>query len=566
MKPSLQRVLWLWAGLLAVLLCLVFAPLTPAARGISVFVVVIVVIIGMVKAGRKPDDVQQDRFAGLPEDPYRLPVVLVCGDVADWPADTSIYQTSQGCWLKVADGRELRNVVRHLLWFRPAWAAQLAVMVSVNPQQQSRDAALAPWLYELRWQITRLRRDIGRDIPLLLNCQTGGQFVSEPLWQTLLPGEPVQVWMDDCAPCNVTAWTAQDTTGTRLQQQLMLNTQADWLAQHVLPAFTAVNPDVPGVLPYAILHHQTSNMTVTQASSHWQAWLQQHTAIAQVSGWYPAITNGDAGLTLPDFLLPLLPKGHGTTPRQRAAHIALTLFTLATFVALCSSGWNNRQLVHRVVFDIQHYYAIAMKDYAPKARAVETLRQDAALLNDGSRNGEPLHLGLGLYQGERLRLPLLNAIKTYVPPPPPPAPAKTPQIVRLDSMSLFDVGKWQLKPGSTKVLVNALVNIKARAGWLIVVAGHTDDTGDDKSNQMLSQKRAESVRDWMRDTGDVSESCFAVQGYGESRPLKPNDTEAGRAANRRVEISLVPQADACQVPGKTTSPAKGDAIPSEMEK
>jgi hypothetical protein len=52
----------------------------------------------------------------------------------------------------------------------------------------------------------------------------------------------------------------------------------------------------------------------------------------------------------------------------------------------------------------------------------------------------------------------------------------------------------------------------------------------------------ESVRDWMRDTGDVPESCFAVQGYGESRPVATNDTPEGRALNRRVEISLVPQA------------------------
>ncbi|MBT1810927.1 OmpA family protein, partial [Enterobacter hormaechei subsp. xiangfangensis] len=76
--------------------------------------------------------------------------------------------------------------------------------------------------------------------------------------------------------------------------------------------------------------------------------------------------------------------------------------------------------------------------------------------------------------------------------------------------------------------------IKAKPGWLIVVAGHTDSTGDDQSNQVLSLKRAESVRDWMRDTGDVPESCFAVQGYGESRPVATNDTAEGRALNRRV--------------------------------
>ncbi|HHT0450428.1 TPA: OmpA family protein, partial [Klebsiella michiganensis] len=102
-------------------------------------------------------------------------------------------------------------------------------------------------------------------------------------------------------------------------------------------------------------------------------------------------------------------------------------------------------------------------------------------------------------------------------------------------------------------------------GWLIVVAGHTDSTGDDQSNQVLSLKRAESVRDWMRDTGDVPESCFAVQGYGESRPVATNDTPEGRALNRRVEISLVPQANACQLPGNTPASSDDGASKNEME-
>jgi flagellar motor protein MotB len=75
---------------------------------------------------------------------------------------------------------------------------------------------------------------------------------------------------------------------------------------------------------------------------------------------------------------------------------------------------------------------------------------------------------------------------------------------------------------------------------------------------MLSLKRAEAVRNWMRDTGDVPESCFAVQGYGESRPVATNDTPEGRALNRRVEISLVPQANACQLPGKHPAPSQDD--------
>ena len=125
-------------------------------------------------------------------------------------------------------------------------------------------------------------------------------------------------------------------------------------------------------------------------------------------------------------------------------------------------------------------------------------------------------------------------------------------------MSLFASGKAVLKTGSTKWLVNSLVGVKAKPGWLIVVAGHTDNTGNAQLNQTLSQKRAEAVRDWMRDTGDVPASCFAVQGYGESHPVATNDTPEGRALNRRVEISLVPQASACQIPGKPNASLQDD--------
>ena len=52
-----------------------------------------------------------------------------------------------------------------------------------------------------------------------------------------------------------------------------------------------------------------------------------------------------------------------------------------------------------------------------------------------------------------------------------------PDPVQLDSLSLFDAGSAELKPGSTDVLIKTLVDIKAQPGWLIVIAGHTDATG-----------------------------------------------------------------------------------------
>ena len=120
--------------------------------------------------------------------------------------------------------------------------------------------------------------------------------------------------------------------------------------------------------------------------------------------------------------------------------------------------------------------------------------------------------------------------------------------LRLDSLSLFDAGSAQLKPDSTKVLINALVDIRAQPGWLIVIAGHTDATGVAEQNLQLSYARASAVRDWMQRMGDIADSCFAVQGFAASQPIASNDTEAGRTANRRVDIHLVPQVGACEPP------------------
>lgn len=120
-----------------------------------------------------------------------------------------------------------------------------------------------------------------------------------------------------------------------------------------------------------------------------------------------------------------------------------------------------------------------------------------------------------------------------------------PRPVRLDSLALFDAGSAELKPGSTKVLINALIDIKAQPGWLIVISGHSDDRGNPEQNRQLSHARASAVRGWMQRMGDIPDSCFAVQGVAASQPIASNDTESGRTANRRVDISLVPQAGAC---------------------
>jgi len=71
------------------------------------------------------------------------------------------------------------------------------------------------------------------------------------------------------------------------------------------------------------------------------------------------------------------------------------------------------------------------------------------------------------------------------------------------------------------------------------VVGHTDSTGSDAYNMTLSQRRADSVATYLSSNG-VLRARIATQGMGESQPIASNDSETGRAQNRRVEIKLVP--------------------------
>lgn len=71
------------------------------------------------------------------------------------------------------------------------------------------------------------------------------------------------------------------------------------------------------------------------------------------------------------------------------------------------------------------------------------------------------------------------------------------------------------------------------------VYGHTDSTGSDAYNQSLSERRAVSVADYLSSRG-VQSARIGTRGFGESQPIASNDTEDGRAANRRVEIKIVP--------------------------
>jgi outer membrane protein OmpA-like peptidoglycan-associated protein len=112
--------------------------------------------------------------------------------------------------------------------------------------------------------------------------------------------------------------------------------------------------------------------------------------------------------------------------------------------------------------------------------------------------------------------------------------------VALPSGILFDTGKDALKPSAKDSLSKAAATLKD-SETNIIVQGHTDSTGSDAINQPLSERRAYNVRDLLVSKGVAATRLTAV-GYGSSRPVVPNDTDANRALNRRVQLEISPNA------------------------
>jgi outer membrane protein OmpA-like peptidoglycan-associated protein len=118
------------------------------------------------------------------------------------------------------------------------------------------------------------------------------------------------------------------------------------------------------------------------------------------------------------------------------------------------------------------------------------------------------------------------------PPPPPPPPVKKKIVLRGVH---FDFDKANIRSDSVPILREAANTLKENPSVHVVVEGHTDSKGTEAYNQRLSLRRAEAVKDYLVKLG-VSASRLTVRGKGESQPVASNDTEEGRAENRRVEL------------------------------
>lgn len=106
---------------------------------------------------------------------------------------------------------------------------------------------------------------------------------------------------------------------------------------------------------------------------------------------------------------------------------------------------------------------------------------------------------------------------------------------------LFDTGSATLKPGAREKLAKISGIVLAYPGLNLQIEGHTDSVGGDEFNQHLSERRADSVRDFLLQQG-VAPSSVMARGFGKTQPVASNDTPEGRQRNRRVEIVVTGEA------------------------
>ncbi len=102
----------------------------------------------------------------------------------------------------------------------------------------------------------------------------------------------------------------------------------------------------------------------------------------------------------------------------------------------------------------------------------------------------------------------------------------------------FEYDSAEILPSSEQVLQLGMQALRDNPNVRVEVGGHTDNQGSRSYNQQLSQRRAQAVVDWMVAHG-IEASRMRVRGYGPSRPVASNDTEEGRAQNRRIEFTVI---------------------------
>ncbi|WP_085163668.1 OmpA family protein [Gilliamella bombi] len=575
-----KRIQIIYAAILSLLLLFVFLPITVGWKIIGTILVLVIAggLLWRMQRYRRllalsttNIDFLTQKLDLLPaRQRYRLPILLVTGSAAKdfFPEDLSIAESnivvsSEAVWIYVEEYSHLPIVYDSLISKWPDMIGRVGIFLALTPELEDKQGLFIAKLQAFRQSWADTCRIAKYQLPVYLSTHIGlnnliydeqnplpvywFQLVDHKLFLLDRYLSPLNNWVNDIK-------TPSSERERRLRLRPLLNETQSWIEQIVLS--TLIDPKQPiakckptGIAIYPI------NQSIVNNNIMQKQW-ESITTLP-----LPNNHKIEDNVSPPDSLIKFMPIAYPFSPIATMVCGLITITSIFIMGCLGASFWNNIKLSDQIQNDIRHYHLISMDSYEEKRQALELLKDDRAMLNQYLAQGEPVRLGMGLYHGQQLLEPLNVSMSDYVAKPPEPEKIiikeekvimkEVPSVIRLDSLALFESGQSSLKSDSTKILVNALVEMKKQinanhgTGWLILVAGHTDSTGDENKNIQLSFERATAVRNWIIKASDIPETCFAIQGYGAKKPLVSNDTLEGRAQNRRVEISLVPQMSNC---------------------
>lgn len=504
---------------------------------------------------------------------YRLPLFLVTGNSAKtfFPSDLSLAEqnivvSSEAVWIYVEEFTELPIVFDSLVARWPDMLGRIGVFLALSPEEESKAGLFTAKLQAFRQSWVDTCRVAKYRLPVYVSAHIGldnlhyhDDAALPVYWYQLIEGQlylldeylsPLGNWINDKAINSV-------ERQQRLSIRAMLNEYQKWVKSNILDILCDEKQPISKCMPVGTVIYPLSN---------------QQTNDNLVERMFTNITTlslpndkamGQQTVTPPDKLVQFMPIAYPNTPIRKAVCNMIIMTSLFFMAALGASYSNNIRLTEQILSDIKHYDLVPRGNKDEKFDALAILKADKSLLNEYFKQGEPVRLGLGLYHGQILVEPLSEAISRYMPPTTerpkrsvksfylkelPPVIVEPDITLNLDSLSLFDSGKSTLKSESPRVLIDALFQIQAylkandNKSYFVLIEGHTDSTGDPNKNRLLSLDRAASVRDWFVEHSNLPNiTHFATGGYGAEKPVAENSTPEGRAKNRRVEITLVPQ-------------------------
>ena len=551
------RTLFIWSATLALIWLVLCSPWSSGCNVVLAVLVVAVALVAIViatqrirarrEATRHVLSAIDTALSSLPADVKRnTPLILTVGDAARHPPEESghthstlddafgtdpVRVTDTAIWVRWDDPARLMHLADALKRWRDGQGPD-AVAYLIAADRIDSQATLAAGLKRWRSAIGEASRAVGYALPVCVAvyAEETHAAADDCPWFGVSGGSSLQI---GTLPALVASRIAQYTRlaipmdrQPRAHRSARLDALTRWACGAVLPALvdTQRNSQPSHIAAFGVTvieGRQTSDSLYGQF-------------VSSITGLtLPTVDGARQVCPLPEPLIRGIPPQPARQALPRAFAHAFLCLAACFCAAAAASAWQNRALVERVTTNMARYKAIAPAQDAARIDALKSVKHDRAELESYASSGVPPRLGLGLYRGAPL-LPLVNTlIASYQPPAPPPS------TIELDSLSLFRTGSAVLNPGSNRVLVGALEMIKAHADKRVLVAGHTDSVGIPDRNLKLSEARAASVRDWLADASGIPLTHFAIQGYGDTRPKAANDTEAGRAANRRVEITLV---------------------------